>query len=77
MGGYTEESLDNLKKGTAISILLSLQSRLESVKIETELKVLKQVNSLLQQRALDLERKCWANAQYSQIECTKIGRIAC
>ena len=53
MGGYTEESLDNLKKGTAISISLSLQSRLESMKIETELKVLKQVNSLLQQRALD------------------------
>ena len=77
MGGYTEESLDNLKKGTAISISLSLQSRLESMKIETELKVLKQVNSLLQQRALDLERKCWANAQYSRIECTKIGRIAC
>lgn len=77
MGGYTEESLDNLKKGTAISISLSLPSRLESMKIETELKVLKQVNSLLQQRALDLERKCWANAQYSQIEYTKIGRIAC
>lgn len=77
MGGYTEESLDNLKKGTAISISLSLPSRLESMKIETELKVLKQVNSLLQQRALDLERKCLANAQYSQIECTKIGRIAC
>ena len=77
MGGYTEESLDNLKKGTAISISLSLPSRLESMKIETELKVLKQVNSLLQQRALDLERKCWTNAQYSQIECTKIGRIAC
>ena len=31
--------------------------------LESQLQVTKNVNSLLQQRVINLERQCWANAQ--------------
>ena len=78
MSIYTEEALDKLNKKDLITILLSLQSKVESAnneilsqvrqlnqkfsQLESENSVVKQANSLLSKR---LERQCWANAQYS------------
>ena len=35
----------------------------------------KNINNLLSQRVVDLERQCWANAQYSRRECLEIAGI--
>ena len=43
--------------------------------LESQLLVTKNVNSLLQQRAIDLERQCRANAQYSRRECLEVAGI--
>ena len=43
--------------------------------LESQLLVTKNVNSLLQQRAIDLERQCGANAQYSRRECLEVAGI--
>ena len=90
MANYTEESLDKLLKKDIISIVLSLQTERESsskileevralnqnfAKLESQLLVTKNVNSLLQERVIDLERQCWANAQYSRRECLEISGI--
>ena len=37
-------------------------------KLESELSVTKQVNSLLSRRLINIDRQCWANAQYSRRE---------
>ena len=44
-------------------------------KLEAELSITKNTNSLLQKRVVDLERECWANAQYSRRECLELVRI--
>ena len=41
-------------------------------KLESELSVTKQVNSLLSSRFVKMERQCWAFAQYSRQECIDI-----
>ena len=41
-------------------------------KLESELSVTKQFNSLLSSRLANMERQCWANAQYSRRECIDI-----
>ena len=77
MASYNEESLEQLNKKSLVSIILSLQNKLETVndklveefkqikdKIEADLSVRKQVNDLLVTRVTNLERQCWANAQY-------------
>ena len=43
--------------------------------LESQLLVTKNVNSLLQQRATDLERQCCANAQYARRECLEVAGI--
>ena len=40
-----------------------------------QLLVTKNVNSLLQQRVIDLERQCWTNAHYSRRECLEVAGI--
>ena len=88
MASYNEESLEQLNKKSQISIILSLQNKLETVndkrveefkqikdKIEADLSVTKQVNDLLVTRVTNLERQCWANAQYSRRECLEIAGI--
>ena len=42
----------------------------------SQLVVTKNVNSLLQQRVIDLERQCWANAQDSRRECLEVAGIS-
>ena len=44
-------------------------------KLEADKKIAKNINNLLSQRVVDLERQCWANAQYSRRECLKIVGI--
>ena len=43
--------------------------------LESQLLVTKNVNSLLLQRVIDLERQCWANTQNSRRECLEVARI--
>ena len=71
MATYSEESLDKLLKKDIINIVLSLQTEMQSnikilekirklndkfTNLELQLLVTKNVNSLLQQRVIDLER---------------------
>ena len=88
MATYNEESLEQLNKKSLVSIILSLQDKLDTVndklveefkqlkdKIDADLAVTKQVNDLLVTRVTNLERQCWANAQYSRRECLEIVGI--
>ena len=90
MANYTEESLEKLLKKDIINIVLSLQTEkecnaniLEEVRalnekfttFESQLLITKNVNSLLQEKVIDLERQCWANAQYSRRECLEVSGI--
>ena len=43
--------------------------------LESENVVIKQANSLLSKRLVDMERQCWANAQYSRRECIEVVGI--
>ena len=91
MSIYTEEALDKLNKKELITILLSLQSKMESTnneildqvrqlnhkfsQLESEKSIVKQANSLLSKRLVHMERQCWANAQYSRRECLEVVGI--
>ena len=71
-----------------INIVLSLQSKLDEannrvveevrklsdafLKLQSELAVSQQVNSLLSNRLTNMERQCRANAQYSRRECLDV-----
>ena len=39
--------------------------------------IAKNINNLLSQQVVDLERQCWANAQYSSRECLEVVGIPC
>ena len=39
------------------------------------MKIAKNINNLLLQRVVDLERQCWANAEYSRRKCLEIVGI--
>ena len=45
------------------------------VKLESEINIVKKVTTLLNKRVIDMERQCWANAQYSRRECLKVAGI--
>ena len=91
MSIYTEEALDKLNKKELITILLSLQSKMESTnneildqvrqlnhkfsQLESEKSIVKQANSLLSKRLVHMERQCWANVQYSRRECLELVGI--
>ena len=88
MSKYTEETLDKLLKKDLISIVLSQQTKMDAAnseimyqirkfngnfeKLQSELTVAKQVNSVLSERLASMERQCWANAQYSRRECLEL-----
>ena len=42
------------------------------VKLESKINIVKQVNTLLNMRVIDMERQCWANARYSRRECLEV-----
>ena len=43
--------------------------------MESELSVVKNVSHLLSKRFVDMERQCWANAQYSRRKCLELVGI--
>ena len=78
MTAYTSESLQNINKKDLIPITLSLQNKIKKVtnsvlvemrrlnefffKLQAELSVTKQANTLLSSRSVSIERQCWLNA---------------
>ena len=88
MSKYTKETFDKLLKKYLISIVLSQQTEMDAVnneimdqtrklnenfgKLQSELIVVKQVNSVLSERLVSMERQCWVNAQYSRRECLEL-----
>ena len=91
MASYSQDALDRLSKGNLIDIILQLQTKLEAgnnevleevrmlnknfAKLESELLVTKKVNSELVKYVTELQRQCWANAQYPRRECLEITSI--
>ena len=91
MATYRNESLQSISKKDMIPIVLPLQKKLNQAnnkvleeirklndnfsKLESELSVTKQVSSLLSRTLVNMERQCWANAQYSKRECLDITGI--
>ena len=84
MATYTNESLEKVNKRDMINLVLCLQSKLDEannrvfeevrklsdafLKLQFELAVLLQVNSLLANRLTNVVRQCWEIAQYSRRE---------
>ena len=78
MTAYTSESLQNTNKKDLIPITLSLQNKIKKVtnsvlvemrrlnefffKLQAELSVTKQANTLLSSRSVSIERQSWLNA---------------
>ena len=91
MANYAEDGLDKLLKKDLISIILSQQRKVDQddigwldeirklndnfSKLEADVTIAKNINNLLSQRVVDLERQCWANAQYSRRECLEVAGI--
>ena len=80
--------MTKLNKADLIGTALSLQSKMESSnakvfeelkllndkfdKLETDVAIARNANSLLSSRLVDTESQCWANAQYSRGETLEI-----
>ena len=80
--------MDKLLKKDLISIKLSQQAEMDAAnskdmdqickfnenfeKLRSELTVAKQVDSVLCERIVSMERQCWANAHYSRRECLEL-----
>ena len=47
------------------------------VKLESEINIVKKVNTLLNKRVIDMERQCWTNAQYSRRKWLEVAGIPC
>ena len=47
------------------------------VKLESEINIVKKVNTVLNKRVTDMERQCCANAQYSKRKCLEVAGIPC
>ena len=88
---YTEECLQKLSKPQLIAMVLSerdeTKAMIESLrdevkdmnsnykKLEADVSIVKTVNNLLMKKSVDIERQCWANAQYSRRECLETTGI--
>ena len=91
MASLTEESPSKLSKEELIAMMLKMQHKMESSdtkfaekvrklngsfqQLKPDLAITKNVNSQLRNRFVNMERQCWANAQYSRRECVKIVDI--
>ena len=92
MANYTEDGLGKLLKKDLTSITLLQQRKLDQhnigwlneirklndafSKLEADVKIAKNINNLLSQLVVALERQCWANAQYSRRECLEIVGVS-
>ena len=91
MSSYIEDNLGKLLKKDLIVIILAMQSKTSADNAElleeictlnskfdimqSDLLVAKKMNSELSSRLVNMERQCWANAQYSRRECLEIVGI--
>ena len=91
MAALTEESLNKLNKPDLVALVVSLQSKMDSVnsdlvaelrkmregfdQMKSDLSVTKKVNTLLSERLQIIEKQCWSNAQYSRRKCLEISGI--
>ena len=91
MDAFTEESLNKLPKHELVAMYLKVTKKMESLndhlleevqhirdtfkRMESELSVVKNVNDLLSKRLINMERQCWANAQYTRRECLELVGI--
>ena len=85
---HSEDSLRSLKKDDLIKLILKIQDETDSKievltkevrgafqRIESDIEVVRNTNSLLNQRVIDLERECYSNSQYSRRSCIEIVGI--
>ena len=88
---YTKESLKSYNKQQLIKVFLEvLQQSKETInkltdeikllkenykKLESDISVSRTVSSLLTDQMNNVERQCWANAQYSRRECLEVVGI--
>ena len=91
MTTYSEDALRKLNKDNSIGIALNLQSKMESSnakvleelrflnekfdKLEAEIAIARNANSLLLPHLVDKEKQCWANALYSRSKTLEIARL--
>ena len=89
MAALTEESLNKLNKPDLVTLLVTLQSKMDSVnsdlvaelckmregfyQMKSDLSVTKKVNTLLSERLQIIEKQCFTNAKYSRRECFEIS----
>ena len=86
---HSEDSLKGLKKDDLIKLVLKIQNETDSKldiltkevrdafqRIEADIAVVRNTNSLLQKRVIDLERECHASSQYSRRQCLEIVGIS-
>ena len=92
MSLYTEDNLDKLLEKGLIAIIPAMQSKMSADNTEvleeihklnsksdimqSDLVVTKKVNSEFSSRLVNMERQCWANAQYLSMECLEVVGIA-
>ena len=91
MASLTEESLSKLSKHELIAMMLEMRNKMKSSdrkfaeevrklnesfqQLKSDPAITKNVNSQLHNRFVNMERQCWANAQYSRRECVEIVGI--
>ena len=91
MTSLTEESLSELSKQELKAMMLKMQNKMESSdtkfaeeirklnesfeQFKADLAITKNVNSQLHNGFVNMERQCWANAQYSRREFVEIVDI--
>ena len=88
---HTEESLKNMLKPQLIELVLHLQKHTTETinkltdeihkinetfsKLEADINITKNVNTVLSEQLIETERQCWVNAQYLRKECVEIVGI--
>ena len=88
---HIEESLKKLIKDDLVCLLMDYQGKFNSIlddlkikfdelktkftKLEADLNIPKNVNSKLSDRLISVEKKCFANEQYSRRECLEISGV--
>ena len=91
MAKLSEESLNKLTKHELMTFSMNLQEKNESIqhdvkdevrelkecvkKLEEELALSRNISELLSDRLVNMERQCWANSQYSRLECVEVAGI--
>ena len=73
--GKFNNILEDLKKDICESKIDLSGMKFDFSKLEADIQVSRNVNSKLSERLLTMERRCYANEQYSRRECLEISGI--